>query len=335
MPGFKSRSRPDYLSIVVFMTKAILLFSTGLDSLLALYLLKKAGIDVVALIIKTPFNKINYEVLEEVKKHSKVIIHEVGEDYLEIIRNPKFGYGKQMNPCIDCKIYMYKVAKKILEEEKADFIATGEVLNQRSFSQSKDKLILIEREAGVEGLVVRPLSLKLLPKTLPEEKGLIRRENFLDLKGRGRKSQLKLVREFGISVYSQPAGGCSLTDPNFSKRLMDLIKHNQKISVEDVELLKIGRHFRIRNSKLILGRNERESKLLENAKKYFLLKPKGKGPSGIFIGEEKDLILACEILASYCKNGNVNVEIFIVEEKLKEIEVVRRSKEEFKEFLIA
>ena len=317
-----------------FMVKAVLLFSTGLDSLLAYHLLKKVGIEVIVLVIKTPFNKINEAVLNEIKKEAKVIFYEAKDDYLQIIKNPKFGYGKQMNPCIDCKIYMYKIAKKFLEEEKADFIATGEVLNQRSFSQTLDKLKLIEKEAGVNGLVVRPLSAKLLPKTLAEEKGLIDREKLLDIKGRARKKQLQLVKDLGISVYSQPAGGCSLTDPMFSKRLKDLMEHNPNFNTEDVELLKIGRHFRIGKSKLILGRNESESKLLEKIRNHLVLKPKNKGPSGIFIGEESDLMLACEILASYCKDEKVVIELLKNGEKIKEVEVQRKNKEEFKKYLI-
>jgi len=316
------------------MAKAILLFSTGLDSLLAFHLLKRVGVEVIVLIVRTPFNKINEEVLSEIKKEAKVIVHEAGEDYLQIVKNPKFGYGKQMNPCIDCKIFMYKIAKKFLEEEKADFIATGEVLNQRNFSQTLEKLKLIEREASTEGLVVRPLSAKLLPETLPEKKGSINRENFLDIKGRGRKRQLQLVKELGIAVYSQPAGGCLLTDPTFSKRLKDLIEYNPNFSSEDVELLKIGRHFRIGNSKLILGRNEEESKFFEGKKRYLVLKPKSKGPSGIYIGDEEDLMLACEILASYCKDDKVIVELLKDGEKISEIEAERKNKDEFRKFLI-
>ena len=317
-----------------YMVKAVLLFSTGLDSLLAFHLLKKVGIDVIVLVIKTPFNKINEAVLNEIKKEAKVIVYEAKDDYLQIVKNPKFGYGRQMNPCIDCKIYMYKIAKKFLEEENADFIATGEVLNQRSFSQTLDKLKLIEKEAGVEGLAVRPLSAKLLPKTFVEEKGLIDREKLLDVKGRGRKKQLQLVKDLGISVYSQPAGGCLLTDPMFSKRLKDLMEHNPNFNTEDVELLKIGRHFRIGKSKLILGRNESESKLLEKMRNHLVLKPKSKGPSGIFIGEESDLMLACEILASYCKDEKVVIELLKNGEKIKEVEVERKNKEEFRKYMI-
>ncbi|MCC5994533.1 MAG: tRNA 4-thiouridine(8) synthase ThiI [Candidatus Aenigmarchaeota archaeon] len=316
------------------MVKAILLFSTGLDSLLAFHLLRRSGVEIIVLVIKTPFNKINEAVLNEIKKEAKVIIYEVKDDYLQIVKNPKFGYGKQVNPCIDCKIYMYKIAKKFLEEEKADFIATGEVLNQRSFSQTLDKLKLIEKEAGVEGLVVRPLSGKLLPRTLTEEKGLIDREKLLDIKGRGRKKQLQLVKDLGISVYSQPAGGCLLTDPMFSKRLKDLMEHNPNFNTEDVELLKIGRHFRIGKSKLILGRDESESKLLEKIRNHLVLKPKSKGPSGIFIGEESDLMLACEVLASYCKDEKVVIELLKNGEKIKEVEVERKNKEEFRKYII-
>jgi tRNA U34 2-thiouridine synthase MnmA/TrmU len=315
------------------MTKAILLLSTGLDSFLAYKILRRLGIEVVVLVIKTPFNKINEEILKEIEKEAKVIIHEAKEDYLEIIKNPKFGYGKQMNPCIDCKIYMYKIAKEYLEKENADFIATGEVLNQRKFSQTLDKLKLIEKEANVENLVLRPLSAKLLPETIVEKRGLIKRENLLDIKGRSRKKQLQLIKEFKIEKFPKPSAGCLLTDPQFSKRLKDLINFNPNFNLKDVELLKIGRHFRINNSKLILGRNEEENKKLEKYKDYILLKPKSKGPVGIFIGEEKDLKIAIEILASYCKNEKVVVEI-IRNKDVKEVEVIKRDKNIYKSFLI-
>jgi tRNA U34 2-thiouridine synthase MnmA/TrmU len=316
------------------MVKAILLLSTGLDSFLAYKILKRLGIETIVLVIKTPFNKINEEILKEIKKESKVIIHEAKEDYLEIIKNPKFGYGKQMNPCIDCKIYMYKIAKEYLEKENADFIATGEVLNQRKFSQTLDKLKLIEREAKVENLVLRPLSAKLLPETIAEKKGLIKRENLLDIKGRSRKKQLELVKELKIEKFPKPSAGCLLVDPSFSKRLRDLINFNPNFNLEDVELLKIGRHFRINGSKLILGRNEEENKKLEKYKKYILLKPKSKGPIGIFIGEEKDLKIAVEILVSYCKDEKVVVKI-IKDENVKEVEIIKKDKNMYKSFLIA
>jgi len=315
------------------MTKAILLFSTGLDSFLAYKMLRRLGIEVIALVIKTPFNKINEEILKEIEKEAKVIVHEAKEDYLEIIKNPKFGYGKQMNPCIDCKIYMYKIAKKYLEEENADFIATGEVLNQRKFSQTLDKLKLIEKEAKVEGLVLRPLSAKLLPETIAEKKGLIKRENLLDIKGRSRKKQLQLIKELKIEKFPKPSAGCLLTDPSFSKRLRDLINFNPNFNLEDVELLKIGRHFRINRSKLILGRNEEENKKLEKYEKYTLLKPKSKGPVGIFIGEEKDLEIAIQILTSYCKDEKTIVEI-IRNKNVKEVEVVKKDKSIYKSFII-
>jgi tRNA U34 2-thiouridine synthase MnmA/TrmU len=316
------------------MPKAILLFSTGLDSTLAFHILRKLGIEVVVLVIKTPFTNPNEKVLEEIRQQAKVIIYEAKEDYLELVKKPKFGYGKNMNPCIDCKIYMFKIAKKILEEEKADFIASGEVLNQRKFSQTLGKLKLIEKEAGVEGLVVRPLSGKLLPETLPEKMGLIDRKKLLDIEGAERKKHMELVEEFGINYFSQPAGGCLLTDPIFSIKLRDLKKHNPNFSLGDVELLKIGRHFRIGESKLILGRNEAECKALEKIGKPVFLKYEGKGPSGIFVGDEKDLLIACEILASYCKEDKVKVEVIKDGKKMMDIELEKKDKENFRKFLI-
>ena len=316
------------------MPEAILLFSTGLDSLLSFHLLKRLGIEIIVLVIKTPFTNPDEKVLEEVRKQAKVIIYEAGEDYLELIKRPRFGYGKNMNPCIDCKIYMFKIAKKVMEEEKADFIASGEVLNQRTLSQTLDKLKLIEKEAGVEGLVVRPLSGKALPETLPEKIGLVDREGLLDIKGAQRRRQLELSKELGINYFHQPAGGCLLTDPIFSAKLRDLKKHNPSFSLDDVKLLKIGRHFRIGNSKLVLGRNEEECRALEKIAKPIFLKYEGKGPSGIFIGDEKDLLVACEILASYCKEDKVKIEVIKEGKKIMDVEVKRKDKESFKKFLV-
>ena len=310
------------------MAKVVLLFSGGLDSFLALNLLKKLNYEVIVVFIKTPFVKINEKILEEAKKIAdELIIYEAKEEYLEIVKNPKFGYGKQMNPCTDCKIFFYKVAEKIRKEKNADFIATGEILGQRA-TQNLKKFELIEKEANVERNVVRILSGKLLPKTLAEEKGLIRREEMLDLKGRSRKKQLELVKQLSLEIYPKPSAGCLLTDPSFANRLRDLMKHKKDFDLVDIELLKIGRHFRINNSKLILGRNEEENRKLEElGKKYVILKPESKGPIGVLDGN--DLEIALKILASYCKDEIVKIRI-----NDKIFEVKREDKEVFRKFLI-
>lgn len=212
--------------------KGIVLYSGGLDSTLALHIMRRVGVEVIALVIRLPFLDIDegsraYEVImKNVKKlNIKIRFVNILDDYLPLLKNPKYGFGSAVNPCIDCKILMLKIAKKVMEEEGADFIVTGDVVDERPFSQRRRVLSIVDREAGVEGLVLRPLSGKLLPPTVPEKAGLIRREDLLDIRGRSRKRQLELARNFGISSFLQPAGGCILTDPAFARRFNDMRKY--------------------------------------------------------------------------------------------------------------
>jgi tRNA U34 2-thiouridine synthase MnmA/TrmU len=186
----------------------------------------------------------------------------VGEEYLRIVRKPQFGYGKNMNPCIDCRIFMLKKAKKYAEEIGASFIFTGEVLGQRPMSQHRKTLGIIEKEAGLKGKILRPLSAKLLPPTEVEEKGLVSRETLLGIEGRSRKKQIRLAQELKVTEYSCPGGGCLLTYREFTSKLKDLFEHKKRISLKDVRLLKVGRHFRFGKDKIIVGRNEAENRLL-------------------------------------------------------------------------
>jgi tRNA-uridine 2-sulfurtransferase len=188
----------------------------------------------------------------------------IGEAFFELVKNPKFGHGKNMNPCIDCKALMLKEAKKMMEERGADFLVTGEVLGQRPMSQRRDVFPVIEREAGAAGLIVRPLCAKILKPTIAEEKGLINREDLYGFSGRSRKPQMKLAAEFGLTEYAQPAGGCVLTDPIFSSRLRDLLARNPTPSIRDVQRLRLGRHFRSADGfTIIVGRDERDNMELE------------------------------------------------------------------------
>lgn len=244
--------------------KAIGLISGGLDSLLATKLLQQQGVEVIGLAFKSPFFSISRakEAAQRLGIPLKVI--DITEDLLKVIKDPKYGRGSQMNPCIDCHILMLKKAAEVMRKEGAHFVFTGEVLGQRPFSQTKKALKLIEQEAGLEGLLLRPLSAKLLPKTVPEEKGYVKREALLAIQGRGRKLQLELAEEFGIRDYPPPAGGCLLTDPSFSKRLKDLLEHSDEVTRRDLELLRIGRHFRLsKETKAIVGRKESENRRLQ------------------------------------------------------------------------
>ncbi|MDQ4101008.1 MAG: tRNA (5-methylaminomethyl-2-thiouridylate)-methyltransferase, partial [Thermoproteota archaeon] len=252
--------------------KAVALLSGGLDSSLAVRIMLEQGVDVEAVAVKTPFCDFDCgkgcghrvkEVADELGIKLKTVYF--GEEYLNMLKNPKYGYGSGMNPCIDCRGMMYKAAKEHMKKTNADFIITGEVLLQRPMSQNNRALQIIEKETGMESKVLRPLSAKHLPATDAEKMGLIKRENMCDIKGRSRKGQLALAKHFGISDPPNAAGGCLLTDPSFSKRVKDIINHSKEVpTLNDVELLKVGRHFRITDgAKLVVGRNKDENEIIK------------------------------------------------------------------------
>jgi tRNA U34 2-thiouridine synthase MnmA/TrmU len=248
--------------------KAIGLLSGGLDSTLAVKLMLDQNIDVTLLNFYSPFctctrKGCKHEARKVAKQFNLPIkIITTGKEYIEIIKNPKHGYGKNMNPCIDCRIFMLKKAKQYMDDIGAKFIFTGEVLGQRPMSQHKKALMTIEKEAGLENLIVRPLSSKLLKPTIPEEKNWIDRDKLLDIQGRRRIPQMDLAEKYGINDYPCPAGGCRLTDSEFSKRLRESFENGED-SLKDINLLKYGRHFRLDSgAKVIVGRNEEENKIL-------------------------------------------------------------------------
>jgi hypothetical protein len=269
--------------------KAIGLISGGLDSTLALALVQRQGIEVKAVTFYTGFcitetqrrrggradgsMPRNEALRAAADLESEVELVDIsGPEYLEMILHPRFGYGANANPCVDCRIFMMRRAKEIMEREGADFVFTGEVLGQRPKSQRRDTLRIIERESKMDGRLLRPLSAKLLKPTIPEQEGLVDRERLLDVSGRGRQRQIALAGEMGLSDWPQPAGGCCfLTDESFSKKFFDLLAareaagEGRRITQEEVLLLTVGRHFRLSpRAKLIVGRNEMENALLEN-----------------------------------------------------------------------
>ncbi len=250
---------------------AIALFSGGLDSALAILLLLRQNIEVTALTFMTHFGcdlgdrsscgSNPYPTAE--KFGFKVKLMHLGQKFVDIVENPRFGRGKNMNVCIDCRILMLTEAKRYMEMVGADFVVTGEVVGQRPFSQVRDKLNITTREAGLKGKLLRPLSAKLLPPTEAELKGLVDREKLEAISGRSRKRQLELAAEFGLEDYPSPASGCLLTDAGYSNRLRDLLQHTEHLSFDDLNLLKYGRHFRLDpDTKVIVGRDEAENKVL-------------------------------------------------------------------------
>jgi hypothetical protein len=187
----------------------------------------------------------------------------LSDKFIDIVKNPKFGHGKNMNPCMDCRILMLKEAKVFMEMVSADFLITGEVLGQRPMSQRRDALDIIDRETGLRGHILRPLSAKLLKPTVPEQRGLINRELLYGFGGRTRKPQMALAAEFGLKDYPAPASGCLLTEPNYSYRLSELLSCDKDPSLDDLNLLRVGRHFRLSDTcKLIVGRDEGENNAL-------------------------------------------------------------------------
>jgi tRNA-specific 2-thiouridylase len=272
--------------------KALVLLSGGLDSILAARLMLNQGVDVEAIHFITPFSGQSEASVERFCKETGINLHKIvlNQEFLEVVTTPRHGYGSQMNPCIDCRILEFKKAKELAEKAGADFIVTGEVLGERPFSQKKDMMLHIEREAGLEGKVLRPLSAKLLPETEPEKKGFVNKERLLAIKGRRRTPQMTLAKELGITEYPNPAGGCLLTEPRFADRLREHLKHEKRLTMLDAELLKVGRHFRISKTKVIVGRNEEENKrLLSSASKHknlATMEPKDyMGPVTVLVGE--------------------------------------------------
>jgi len=235
--------------------------------LLAYKILEEQGIDVTAVFFKTYF--FSQERAREVAKANnvKLRVEDISDEHLEIVKKPRFGFGKRRNPCIDCHMLMIKKAKEVMEAEGFDFIATGEVLGQRPMSQNITALRNIEKELGLEKKIVRPLSAKLLPITEAEEKGLIDREKLYGIRGRGRETQLDLVWKMGIKKYESPAGGCLLTDPAFSERLKDLAEHWPSYTSDDVVLVRNGRVFWQDDDLIIVGRDQDECERLRNIKK--------------------------------------------------------------------
>ncbi len=248
--------------------KAAALYSGGLDSTLAILILLRQGIEVKAVTFlnhfgcdisdKSSCSKDPFSASE--KFGFEVKLCHLADKFIRIVKDPKFGHGRNMNPCIDCRILMLKEAGEFMDMTGAEFIITGEVIGQRPMSQRRDALDIIDREAGLKGRILRPLSAKLMKPTVMEENGIVNRELLYDFSGRSRKPQMALAAEFGLTDYPAPAGGCLLTEPNYSFRLRELLDHDPDPSVEDISLLRLGRHFRMSDDcKIIVGRNKNEN----------------------------------------------------------------------------
>ncbi|KPJ53516.1 hypothetical protein AMJ39_04325 [candidate division TA06 bacterium DG_24] len=305
--------------------RAVGLLSGGLDSTLAVRVMKEQGIDIYALNFHTGFcltdhrralggrhaggRSLGNDALRAAAALGvEIEVVDISEEYLEIVTGPKYGYGSAVNPCIDCRIFMLRRAAEQLERLGARFVFTGEVLGQRPMSQHRQTLDLIERKSGLEGLLLRPLSARLLPSTVPEREGWVDRSRLYAIQGRSRKEQMRLAREFGIASYPQPAGGCCfLTDAAYARRFRDLVRHRhgERLRAEEMTLLKVGRHFRLPSGvKAIVGRDEDENRFLER-----YVEGRSRFFAADFVGplvlaegelEESDVGQIASLVARYC-----------------------------------
>jgi len=280
--------------------RALGLFSGGLDSQLAVRVLQEQGIEVEGVTFQTPFFGSQRGKIAAGALGISHRVLDITLEHLEMVKSPRYGYGRNMNPCVDCHAMMFRFCGDLLEETGADFMFSGEVLGQRPMSQNRNALRLVEKASGYSGLILRPLSAKLLPETDPEREGLVKREDLLDIQGRGRSRQMELAEKWGIHEYPTPAGGCLLTDPGFSARLSELLFAAPGFSPLDVERLRIGRHFRLpAGSKVIVGRNHQENERLRELGRegdLFLKNIAETGPLALLekgaLPEEEDLAAA-------------------------------------------
>lgn len=321
----------------------IALFSGGLDSALAILLLLRQDIEVTALSFMNHFgcdltDKSScghdpYPVADKFGFTVKMV--HLADKFVQIVKEPKYGHGKNMNPCIDCRILMLREAKQFMEIVGADFIFTGEVVGQRPMSQRKPQLNIVARDADLKGKLLRPLSAKLLPPTEAEIAGIVDRDKLEAISGRSRKRQIELAKEYGLEDYPNPASGCLLTDQSYSNRLRDFLSYSEHLNFDDLNLMKVGRHFRLSpDTRLIVGRNEEENNKIEKYrhKADWLFEALGTGsPVTLLKGplNETNIKAAAEVTARYCRkrdDGQIEISYYQSEDQSRKI-VVSPAKE--------
>ena len=299
--------------------RALGLCSGGLDSMLAGLILRDQGIIVEWITFETPFFSSARARKASHLTGIPLMVKSITSDYLEMLKNPPGGYGKYMNPCLDCHSMMFRLAGEIMNERGFDFLFSGEVLGQRPMSQARPSLRYVEKHSGFDGYILRPLCAKRLPETIPEKQGLVNREQLLDLAGRSRKPQIKLANTFGIKEYPTPAGGCLLTDKGFSRRLKDFFDHQATWTENELYLLRFGRHLRVdENTKIIIGRTQDDNQNILNyhdpAADTILKVKDYPGPITLVPrGDSREMLtLAASICAGYSKApGLVPVEVSV------------------------
>ena len=292
-------------------SRALVLFSGGLDSVLAVELLKKCGVKLTGITFTSPFFGSDKAEKAAAMLGIELLVTDITQAHLEVLKEPRYGYGRNLNPCIDCHALMVRTAVEAMRDIEADFVATGEVLGERPKSQNRQALELVARSSGADDLLLRPLSAKLLPETKPEKEGWVERDCLLDLSGRSRKRQMELAEEWGIEEYESPAGGCLLTDAGFSARLRELMARVPDFDGTDAELVKLGRQYWNGSTLIVLGRRHEENlRLMELAlPSDLLLKEKDNpGPTALLRAYprgaspgKKDIKEAARLLGRYGK----------------------------------
>ncbi|HCW54294.1 MAG TPA: tRNA 4-thiouridine(8) synthase ThiI [Clostridium sp.] len=291
------------------MTRALAMVSGGLDSILAAKLIKEQGIEVIGICFRSYF--FNEENAKRMTKQIGIPLEVVdfSKEHFDMVKHPDHGWGKNMNPCIDCHAMMMRYSGELLKKFNADFIITGEVLNQRPMSQNRSALDIVKKQSGFSDKILRPLCAKNLKPTQMEIDGLVDREQLLDISGRNRKPQMALAEKWGIKDYPSPAGGCKLTDPNYSIRLKEVLDRKKEVSEKDINLLKYGRHFVTENNtKIIVSRTAEEGKCLKellNSNDLMFMPINFTGAMVIIpegnIPNEDDIIIACKLAVRYSK----------------------------------
>ena len=323
--------------------RALGLSSGGLDSILSALILRDQGIEVEWIAFETPFFSSAKACHAAYKTKIPITTKNITEIYLKMLKNPPCGYGRHMNPCMDCHALMFSLAGTIMQNKGFNFVFSGEVSGQRPMSQTKSSLRYVEKHSGIEGYILRPLSAKRLPLTIPEKEGLVNRELLLNISGRSRKPQIKLAEKFGITEYPNPAGGCLLTDKGYSDRLKDLFEHQEIYTEKDLHLLKYGRHLRLdNNTKLIIGRTKFDNEKIikyHNPSWDTIIKVKNFPGPIVLVPHRagKDIIIkAASICAGYSKApDNTNVDVHVAAPiKSETIKVTKISPEEVKGLLI-
>lgn len=323
--------------------RALGLCSGGLDSILSALVLIEQGIDVTWVSFETPFFTADKARNASRNTGVPLMVEDITQIYLEMLKDPDCGYGRNMNPCMDCHALMFNMAGKIMREQGFHFLFSGEVMGQRPMSQTRQSLRYVEKHSGHDGLILRPLSARLLPETLPEQRGWVDRSRLCDISGRGRKPQMEMAERFGITDYPNPAGGCLLTDKNYSRRLKDLFDRQPLHRIRDFHLLKFGRHFRIGDSgKIIVGRDRHDNAAIVrryDRERDFLVKVKQYAGPMVLVPDAttRDILMpAAGIAAGYTKMppGTRARAMILTPEGRAEMEISPVSAMERRQFMI-